>query len=164
MESVLFDDEYLAVEWPEGFQPIPHNELETLMGFKYDCLRGMRDTKRHMMMVVTWKDSNEFLLKIVSAKMIAKRVDETFSKRYRKRYGKHSYLSDSRLERMVAGASGQAYGYRFSCTIEGVDHKGTFLVFKRGMRCYTLCYHTHSAVAAENESVYEAIVESLEIQ
>ena len=160
MEPVLVDNEWLAVMLPEGFEPIPHDELETLLGIRYDCLWGMRDTTRHMMMSVTWKDSNKLITRLVSEKAFAKQVDETFAKRYRK----GSYCCESCFSCTIAGASAPAQGFRFSCTIQDVAHNGEVLVFKRGIRCYTLSYYTRSQFAAANRPVYEEIVASLEVR
>ena len=157
METILVDGEWLAVSAPEGFVVVPHGELESLMGFKYDRMWGMRDTERHMMLSVTWKDSGKLLTKLASEKSLAKRVDETNAKRHRE----HGYRREGFFVRGVAGASAQAQGVRFSYDVEGVAHEGEALVFKRGVRCYTLSYSTRSALATENRPVYEAILESL---
>ena len=160
MERVLVDNEWLAVLQPKGFQPIPHDELEKLMGIRYECLWGMRDLGRHMLISFTWKDSNKVITKLVSEKSFAKRVDETFAKRYRA----NVYRSDRIFERIVAGASGPAHGFRFFCSIEGVAHEGEVLVFKRGIRCYTLTYYTRAEAAVDAHPVFEEIVASLEVR
>ena len=159
MDHALVDNEWLAVELPEGFDPIAHDELETLMGISYDCMWGVRDTVRHMIICVTWKDSNKLVTRLVSEKDFAKQVNKTFVKRYRK----SGYRCDGFFQRAVSDASTPAYGFRFSNTVEGVAQEGELLVFKRGIRCYMLYYYTRSAVARENHLVYEAIVESLEL-
>ncbi|MBQ9004362.1 MAG: hypothetical protein IJ087_21185 [Eggerthellaceae bacterium] len=160
METVLIDSEWLAVKPPRGFAPIPHDELEALMGISYDCMWGMRDPTRHMLVSVTWKDSNRLITKLGSEKVVAKRVDETFAKRYRK----GGYHCEGHFERAVAGASAQAHGFRFSYTVEGIAQEGEVLVFKRDIRCYTLSYYTRTQVAAENHPIFESIVASLEVR
>jgi hypothetical protein len=64
----------------------------------------------------------------------------------------------------VRGASAQAQGFGFCYTVEGVSQEGEVLVFKRGIRCYTLCYYTRSEVAEANRPTYEDILESLEVR
>ena len=160
MELKLIDGEWLSVTVPQGFQAIPQGELESLMGFKYDYMWGMRNADRHMVAAVTWKDSNGVLTKLASEKSLAKRVDETNAKRYRK----HGYRRNGFFAREVAGASAQAQGVRFSYDVEGVAHEGEALVFKRGTRCYTLYYYTRSDAAAENRPIYEEIASSLAIR
>lgn len=159
MERALIDNEWLAVELPEGFDLIAHDELESLMGISYDCMWGARDAAKHMLITVTWKDSNKLATKLASEKGLAERVDKTFARRYRK----GGYRCDGFFQRTVSGASAQAYGFRFSCVVEDIDHEGEALVFKRGIRCYTLCYYTQSATAQDNQPVYEGIAESLEV-
>lgn len=159
MERVLVDGEWLAVELPEGFEPIAHDELQALMGISYDCMWGARDTGRHMLLSVTWKDSGMLATKLASEKELAKRVDKTFARSYRK----GGYRSDGFFQREVPGASAQAQGFRFSYAVEGVAQEGEVLVFKRGARCYTLSYYTRSAAAQDNRPVYGGIVESLEV-
>ena len=160
MTSVLIDGELLAVVLPEGFEPIPHAELESLVGFKYDRMWGVRDTERHMLLNVTWKDSSKLLLKIASERMLANRADEGFARRHRK----DGYRCDGRFSRTIAGADATAHGFRFSYTIGDIGQEGEVFVFKRGKRCYTLCYYTRPEVAAENHPVYEEVVESLEVR
>ena len=160
MTSVLVDGEQLSVSLPEGFAPIPHAELESLVGFRYDRMWGVRDAERHMLLNVTWKDSSKLLLKIASERMLANRADEGFARRHRK----DGYRCDGRFVRAVAGADAKAHGFRFSYAIGGIGQEGEVFVFTRGKRCYTLCYYTRPEVAAENHSVYDEIVESLEIR
>ena len=38
------------------------------------------------------------------------------------------------------------------------------LVFKRGIRCYTLCYFTQTGSAGESRRAYEAILASLKVR
>ena len=61
MEKFLVDNEWLAMDQPDGFEHIPHDELETIMGYTYDRMWGMRDPDRHMIVVITWKDSGKIL-------------------------------------------------------------------------------------------------------
>ena len=169
MERTLIDNEWLAVELPEGFEPVPHDELAALMSVSHDCMWGVRDTTRHMLINVTWKDSNKLITKAVSEKTFAKNVNQTFTRCYRKgdyRNGDNRtgyYHCDGFFQRTVSGASAQAHGFRFSYMVEGIDQEGEVLVFKRGIRCYTLCYYTRSATAQDNQPVYEGIVKSLEV-
>lgn len=160
METILADGAWLAVAMPEGFATIPHDELESLMGFEYGSMWGMRDAERHMVLSVTWKDSGKLITKLSSEKSLAKRANETSAKRYRNR----GYRFDGYFDRAVSGASAQAQGLRYSYEAEGIAHDGEALVFKRGARCYILSYNTHSALAAENRPVYEAILESLDVK
>ena len=160
METILVDGEWLAVVAPEGFAVVAHDELESLMGFKYDRMWGMRDAGRHMVLSVTWKDSGKLVTRLSSEKSLAKRANETSAKRYRKR----GYRFGGYFARTVAGASAQAQGLRFSYEVEGIAHEGESLVFKRGARCYVLSYNTRSALATENRPVYEAILESLDVR
>ncbi len=160
MSTVLMDNEWLSVTLPDGFEEIPHTELEAFVGFKYDLLQGVRDTDRHMMLAVTWKDSGKVLSKLGSAKLVAEQVEKT----NKKRYGKNGYKQGERFEHDVAGASGKAHGFRFTLTADGVPQDGEYTVFKRGGRCYTLMYWTWSSVADANRATYEAIVDSLEVR
>ena len=164
METVLVDGEWLEMTLPEGFERVPHDELEAFMGFKYDRMLGVRDTARHMLMCITWKDSQnriaQFFTKIVTEKMFVNRVDEAFGVRYRA----GGYRRAERFERAVPGASAQASGFHFSYSAEGVARKGVAMVFKRDIRCYTLVYYTRAEVAEENRPVFEGIVESLEVR
>ena len=160
MENVLVDGEWLAMQQPEGFQPIPHDELEAFMGFEYDRMWGMRDQARHMMLSITWKDANKLLSKVVKEKIVAKQVDETFEKRYHK----GGYRCNGFFDDTVSGASGPARGFRFSCTVDDVALDGEVRVFKRDTRCYTLVYYTRMELAAENRPVFDKIIASLEVR
>ena len=160
MKSILIDNEWLAAELPDDFERVPHGELETFMRFKYDSMLGVRDEARHMLICVTWKDTNKLLTKLVREKAYARKVDEAFSVRYRDR----NYHCDGFLTRHVAGASGQAHGLRFSYEVDGVAWEGEVLVFKRDIRCYTLCYYTQWDSARESRRAYEAILSSLEVR
>lgn len=162
MEPILVDSEWLTVTMPEGFEPVPHDELEKLMGFKYDNLWGMRDKERHMLISFTWKDANKYLGKLASEKFLAKRIDETYAKRYHRN---HDYRCNGFFERPITGSDVGAQGVSFSYTVENVAHEGEALVFKRdGRRSYTLVYYTGAADAAGNRPVYDGIVESLEVK
>lgn len=160
MKTILADGEWLAVTAPDGFEVIPHDELESLMGFKYDRMWGIRDAERHMLLNITWKDTGKLIAKLSSEKSLAKRAEETSAKRYRER----GYRSGGRFARTITGANAQAQGLRYSYEAEGIAHEGEALVFKRGTRCYMLSYNTRSALAAENRPVYEAILESMEVK
>jgi len=160
METVLVDNEWLAVGLPEGLERVPHGELEAFMRFKYDLMWGVRDNAHHMLVCVTWRDSNKLISKFVSEKFFVKQVDEAFSKRYRDR----DYHCKGFLTRSVVGASGEAQGLRFAYTVDGVAWEGEVLVFKRGIRCYTLCFYTQSGSAAESRATYESILASLEVR
>ncbi len=160
MNTLLVDNEWLAATLPEGFEDIPHEELEKLMGFKYDCMWGTRDAARHMLICITWKDSNKLVTKLMSVKGFAQQVDKTFSKRYRK----NGYQGGSYFQREVSGADAQAHGFGFSYTVDGVAQEGEVIVFKRGIRCYTLVYYTRSEFAQSNRATYDQIVASLEVK
>lgn len=160
MKAVLIDNEWLAAELPDDLERVPHEELEAFMRFKYDDMLGVRDKAQRMLICVTWKDSNKLLTRLVSEKVFAKKVDETFAVRYRDR----NYHCNGFHSRSVAGASGEAQGLRFSYDVDGVAWEGEVLVFKRGIRCYTLCYYTQSGSAGESRRAYEAFLASLEVR
>lgn len=160
MEPVLIDNEWLAVTLSEGFSAIESAELQELMGIRYSQVWGVRDTNRHMLINVTWKDTNKLLTKLVREKARAEQIDKSFSKCHN---GK-DYTCRGFFERTVRGASAQAQGFGFCYTVEGVSQEGEVLVFKRGIRCYTLCYYTRSEVAEANRPTYEDILESLEVR
>ena len=160
MGTVRIDQEYLAVTLPEGFEVIEHKELERLMDISYDCLWGVRDTGRHMMITVTWKDSSKLLTKLVNERGRAKQIDKNYA---RCRNGE-AYRSDGIKERAVTGADAPASGFHFAYRVEDVDQEGEVWVFKRGIRCYTLVIYTRSEVAADNAAVLEDILASLTVQ
>ena len=160
MKTVLVDNEWLALDLPDDLERVPHEELEAFMRFKYDSMLGVRDEAHRMLICITWKDSNKILTKLVREKSYAKKVDEAFSVRYRDR----NYHCNGFLSRTVAGASGEAHGLCFSYEVEGIAWEGEVLVFKRDIRCYTLCYYTQSSAAGESRRAYEAILASLEVR
>ncbi|MBR3316595.1 MAG: hypothetical protein IKG21_02085 [Atopobiaceae bacterium] len=160
MNTILIDNEHLAVTLPEGFSRIPHKELESLIGIAYSRLWGVRDTGRHMLINVTWKDSNALLAKLASERQVAKRIDKTFA---RCRPGS-GYTSENLPERNVVGSDAGAYGFRFSYVVEGVTQEGEVWVFKRGTRCYKLCYYTRSETAAQNRPTFDDIFGSLQVR
>ncbi len=159
MNSVLIDNEYLSAALPDGFGDVPHGELEAFMRFRYNEMWGVRDDERHMLICVTWKDAGKLLSKLVREKPYVKQVDEAFSKRYRN----DSYRGNGFFERVVAGADNTAQGLRFAYAPGGVANEGEVLVFKRGVRCYTLCYYTQADVAADNRPVFDDFVASLQV-
>jgi hypothetical protein len=159
MDSVLIDNEFLAARLPEGFERIPHNELETMMGITYDCMWGVRDRARLMMVCITWKDSSKVLTKLVSEKAFAKQVNDT----YRRQYRTSGYHCDEFFLRDVAGSDHGAHGFRFGYDAQGIAQSGEILVFKHGIRCYTMRYFTRTDVAEKNLPAYEAILDSLEV-
>ena len=110
METVLIDNEWLVVGLPEGLGRVPHGELEAFMRFKYDLMWGVRDDARHMLVCVTWRDSNKLITKFASEKFFVKQVNEAFTKRYRDR----DYHCNGFLTRSVVGASNEAQGDRKS--------------------------------------------------
>ena len=164
MEPVLIDSEWLAATLPDGFDRIPHDELEAIMNMQYDLMWGVHDKERHMLMCVTWKDSNKFLTKLVREKSFAKRIHERNSLVCMKRSDTSNYRRNGLTEREVSGASALAHGFRFSYTLKGVDQEGEVLVFKRDIRCYTLLYYTRSEYAEQNRPVFEDILASLEVR
>lgn len=120
MGSVLIDNEWLSASLPDGFEAVPHNELEAFMGFKYDRMWGVRDTAHDALICVTWRDSNKLVMRLASEKFFAKQVDETFSTRYRR----CAYHRDSFFSRAITGADNAAQGLCFSYAPDGVRHKG----------------------------------------
>lgn len=160
MKSVLIDNEWLSADLPDGFETVPHNELEAFMGFKYDRMWGVRDNAHDALICVTWRDSNKLVMKLASEKFFAKQVDETFSKRYRK----CGYHCDSFFSTTITGADNAAQGLRFSYAPDGVNHKGEVLVFKRGVRCYTFCYYVNAERAGDYRPTYEGILDSFEVK
>lgn len=160
MNTMLIDDEWLEVTLPEGFDLMPHEEIESLMGFKYEQLRGMRDASRHMLMSITWKDAGKHLSKLVGEKLVVKQIDKNFARRGRK----SGYHREEFLTREVTGARAPAQGFRFSYSADNVAQEGEVWVFKRDVRCYTLCYYTRSAEAAANKPVWEGILSSLVVR
>lgn len=160
METVLIDNEWLTATLPDGFATMEHSELEKFMGFRYDQMLGVHDQGRHMLLCVTWKDSNKVITSLVSEKTFAKQINKAFTKRQRA----NNYKCEGFLSRDIRGASGAAQGLDFSHTIKGVPHQGEALVFKRGIRCYTLVYYTYAEVAEQNRAVYNKILESLEVR
>ena len=154
------DGKWLAAELPDGFAPLPHDELEALMGYEYASMWGTRDSVRHMLACVTWKDSSKLLTRLVSEKSLARQVEETFARRYRG----NGYRCSGLFSRDVSGASASAQGFRCAYEVEGVAHEGEVLVFKRGIRCYTLYYYTPSETAQVNRPAFEALVASLELR
>jgi len=159
MESILIDSEWLAAELPDGFERIPHKELETMMGFSYNLMWGSRDTQRHMILCVSWKDSNKVLTKLVREKSYIKQVHNTYKLRFRKL----GYRRDEFFACTIDGADHEAQGLRFAYTIEGIPHRGETITFKRGIRCYTLQYLTRTETADANRPTYEAILDSLKV-
>ena len=166
MNTVLVGNEKLAITLPEGFEEIPHKELESLIGITYDSLWGVRDTNRHMLMYVTWKDSNKLLVKLASEKSGAKRVDKQFSKC---RPGS-GYASETLPNLAISGSDAGAEGFRFSYNVKDPDGEGTIKqdgevrIFKRDVRYYTLVYYTRGYVANENRPVFDAILNSIEVR
>ena len=160
MTSFLIDSKWLAAELPDGFAPIEHDELEKLMGFEYANMWGARDGARKMLVSITWKDLSKLLTKLISEKSVATQVDETFAKRHRDQ----SYRCEGHFTRTIPGASAEAQGFRCSYTAEGVAHEAEVLVFKRGVRCYTLYYYTGADSAQENRPIFETFVASLEVR
>lgn len=160
MDTVLVDNERLAITLPEGFERIPHKKLESLMGIKYNQLWGVRDTQRHILINASWRDSPKVLAKFASEKALAKRADKTFA-RCRPNSG---YISEDLPTRAVAGSDAGAHGFSFSYIVEGVEQEGELRVIKSGRRCYTLCYYTRSEVAEQNRPVLDAILDSLEVR
>lgn len=165
MNPVLVDHEWLAATLPDGFETIPHEELEALLGVRSDCIWGVRDTERHIMMNITWKDSNKLLTKLMSEKSFAKQMNERYGKRCIKRSADMgNYRCGGFYERDVTGASARAQGFRFSYTVQGIEQGGEVLIFKRGVRCYALTYYTRLEVAEQNRSVYDVFLSSLEVR
>jgi len=160
MEPTLVDGAWLGVTLPEGFVRVAHAELESLMGAEHACMWGVRDTQRKALICVTWKDSNKLLTKLVSEKSFAKQVDESFAKRYRRQ----GYRCEGYFVREVAGADNPAQGFSFAYVAEGVAHCGEVLVFKRGIRCYTLRYLANAAAAEANQPIIRCIVDSLNVK
>ena len=163
MNTFTVDDAWLTVDLPEGFGPLPQDELEAFMGLSYECMWGARDPERHMMVAVTWKDSNDIITKLVSEKSLAKRVDKAYAAR-RRAYGYHN---DGFFTREIPGASARAHGFGYSSTPNGTPQKGEVLVFKRGSRCYTLIFQTTTQTRAEtaetDRSIHEGIIASLRV-
>lgn len=165
MNPVLIDHEWLAATLPEGFESIPHDELETLIGARSEDMWGVRDRERHMMFIVTWKDSNKLLAKLMSEKGYAKQMNNRFATRCIKRSADMSdYRCGGFFARDVTGATAQAQGFRFSYTVQAVEQGGEVLIFKHGVRCYALMYYTRLDVAEQNRSVYDAFLSTLEVR
>ena len=144
---------------PDGFSEVAHSEPETLLKIKYDCMWGMRDKERHMMVNVSWKDSNKFLTKLVSEKSFAKQVDENYGRRYRK----SGYRNYGFFECGIPGADTKAEGFDFSCVADGQPLEGEVVVFRQGIRTYTMTYTVYAENAVENKPIYELIRNSLTI-
>ena len=149
----------LEVSQPEGFRIMSHEELCQAYAFDYDCMWGMRDEERHVILAVFWKVSNKLVSSLASAKLVAEQAE----KGLRRRYKKMGYHSDGLFETEVAGR--KAWGFRYGHAPAGAaEQTCETVVVKDGTCCYTIMYHTRAECAQENRALYEEILASMQIR
>ena len=157
MRKAIVNDS-LEVSQPDGFRIMSHEQLCQAYGLEYDCMWGMRDEERHVILTVFWKVSNKLISMLGSAKLVA----EQSEKNLRRRYKKMGYHSDGLFETEVAGIQG--WGFRYGYTPEGAAAQSCeTVVIKDGTCCYTIMYHTRTERAQENRPLYEEILGSMRI-
>ncbi len=156
MEKVLVNS--LEVARPEGFCVMDHEELVQAYGLDYECMWGMRDDERHMILSISWKVSNKLLSKLASAKLVA----EQSEKSQRRRCRKMGYHSDGLFQTEVAGREAWAFRYGYSPQNAPVQET-EIVVVKDGTCCYTIMYHTRDECAQANRPLYEEILASMRI-
>lgn len=155
MRKAMVNDS-LEISQPEGFRVMNHEELRRAYGLDYDCMWGMRDENRHVILSVFWKVSNRLISMLGSAKLVA----EQSEKNLRRRYKKVGYHSDGLFEVEVAGLGGWGFRYGYSPEGSAVQSCET-VVIKNGTCCYTIMYHTRAERAQANRALYEEILASV---
>ena len=153
MEKELINNRLELVR-PEGFRVMDHEELKQAYGIDYDCMWGMRDEERHIILSVFWKVSNKLISKLGTAKLVA---DES-QKAMRRRYRKAGYHSNGLFETEVAG--NKAWGFSYGYTPDGPAQSCETVVVKDGTCCYTVLYHTREECAQANRAIYEEVLAS----
>lgn len=156
MEKVLVNDN-LELAMPDGFRTMERDEVKKAYGFDYDCLWGMRDEERHMMLTIIWKVSNKVLAKLGTAKIIAEQQD----KGLRKRFKRMGYQSGDVRPIEIAGIEGCNFSYSYE--LEGTELACETNVVKDGTCCYSIYYYTRADCAEENRSLYEDILASMKL-
>ena len=157
MRKAIVNDS-LEVSQPDGFRVMSHEELCQAYGLDYDCMWGMRDEERHVILAVFWKVSSKLISMLGSAKLVA----EQSEKNLRRRYRKSGYHSDGLFETEVAGLRG--WGFRYGHSPMGAAEQSCeTVVIKDGTCCYTIMYHTRTERAHTNRALYEEILASMRI-
>ena len=156
MEKALVNDS-LELTMPDGFRVMGNDEVKKAYGFDYDCLWGMRDEERHMMLTVIWKVSNKVLAKLGTAKIIAEQQD----KGLRKRFKRMGYKSGDLRPIKIAGIEGCNFGYSYE--LEGTTLACETSVVKDGTCCYSIYYYTREECDEENRALYEEILASMKL-
>ncbi|MDO4534110.1 MAG: hypothetical protein Q4C36_10385 [Coriobacteriia bacterium] len=155
MAQALIHNE-LEIAYPDGFAEMSPEELRQAYNNPYPNIWGIRDTERHVILAVFWKDSSELASKFASAESLAKRAEKQLSKGMRK----NAYRFGGAFVTTIAGC--EAHGFRYSFTAVGnVAQEAETIVFKRGKTCYTLYYYTRPETVASNLPVHDAILAAI---
>ena len=145
----------LSITVPEGFRDMSIDELQRLYTADIQTICGFWDEERHVIVVVTWNESNKLLAKIASVKDIAKRVEKAQSRALKGA----GYRKDGFFDTTIAGMA--ARGLRFGYTAQGIAQNAEAIVFIHDACCYTLYFYSRTENAAQDAVLQDEILTSL---
>lgn len=154
MQAAFLHNE-LHLEYPEVFHVMSEEEQLKAYVDNNPNRWCIRDSERHIMISVFWHDSNKLLVKLTSAKSLAKRA-ESHSKRAYKKYG---YALLGFFSREVAGT--ETEGFQYEYTLNGKELVGKTIVLKHGSTCYMLYWYAPKSEEGPSAELFDEFLSSL---
>lgn len=151
----------LRLTYPDGFHEMDGDELRRAFGDQTPNRWGIWDTERHIIVSVTWHESNARLSRLASTKALARRVQ----KHAAKTYANQGYQAGGLFGIELCGMEAWGFDYRFD--VGDTGQVGKVLVFKHvegsACCCYTVYCYTREELAVASAEVLEAIMASMRI-
>ena len=120
----------LNLTYPDGFKVMTPEDLKQYKFFEEAPGFCINDADRHIIISVSWRQSNPFVAMLVSSADIAKNMEA----KIRKPMGQYGYTLEGFMSREVGGKT--ADGYRYAYEVKGIGMVGESLSLKSGGNFY----------------------------
>ena len=154
MNTALVNNK-MQFSYPDGFSVLSDEEIRQLYQTDNPDIYAIRNTERHITLAVFHHKTNTFLVKLASAKDVAKSTES----RIRKGMKQAGYQLIGFNSREAAGQTGEGFRYQYS--VQGIGQQCDVLVLKHQDTCYTVYYYTRPELSEENQKVYDDILDSI---
>ena len=155
MNQTLVNGE-LSVAYPDGFRVMDSDELKRVFGDNIIERWAIWDEERHIIFAVAWHRSNAFVVKLASAKELARRIEKAARKSYK---ATGSYGGGKLFKTTICGQD--TWGTSFSYEMQGIAHVGEVLAAKHGACVYNIHAYMRANMQEESRNVLDKMYASM---
>lgn len=145
----------LELGLPEGFHELSPEETGKLQFTETGAGSVFSDPERHIMVSVGWKQIGAFAGLLLNGSDLAKKMEKSLEGSM----AAFGYQPVARLKKSLGGEPAEGIRYRYMAQEIGME--GESLVLKHKKTLYYLHFYTRAAMAAENQQVWEQILDSV---